>query len=702
MIKLREKWAVEIDINNLCGHTCIYCPKHIRHLRKDQIWQMTEEEIIRAISSMEGWPGKISFTGGDPLYYPDVTRLCEIVRSMIPKEKALLFTSHESKLSKYKDIIDATFGEVYVNLHTKEQKEVCLHHPLLLAVEDMAPDRETMMALIEDCWCNRMWSPIIGKKGAFFCDCALGIDTALDMEGGWPVEPGWWRREDYRDQMERYCPLCGMCLPYPGQKLSDGFELISEGLYRRFKEHKLRNLERMKVVSRRLTMAEIEKNRQGWEPWHNRQDRGYEGPEYVNMKLAIVSAWYNEELLAPLFLMHYDYVDEIHIILDTATNDRTGEILAADPRVIIHEVTYPPDGLDWTIKQAKVDDLYASIKADWVFVVDADEFLFKRGERDIKRFLARQTGEIMWAKLWHVYRHETDDDIDYTKPPIPQRRHGIPIEPETLAYHFPDRTYLKPIVVRGGKKPGWDCGCHIYTGNLVQCGEIMDGAHWHMADPEIAVRRRLQTKARQGEKNLRLGFGIQNHFITQDAILYECWLHRFDPIVIYTGFEKEDQEANDGSTVVERWRNRAYRGVEQNLRTIDALFEASGGKAEEQVIAEVYRLFPEQAVYLNRMAEHLIREGKYDCALKLLVDGLRYNPGYGEIWCNLGYVYYCFGRYTEAEQYARKAVELDGANKVYEENLAAIRSMIRTKNDGRVHEDLDDPRAERDEPICSG
>lgn len=688
MIKIWQKWSVMIDVNNVCGHNCIYCPKHIRHLRKDQIMQMTEEEIINAIKSLEGWPGKIGFTGGEPLNYPDFPRLCEIARDMIPKEKAIIFTSHEKKLTQYKDIIDHTFSEVYINLHTKEQKEVCLHHPLLLAVGDMAPDEATMKTLIENCWCNKMWSPIIGKKGAFFCDCALGIDTALDMEGGWPVEPGWWKRDDYSDQMERYCHLCGMCLPYPGQKLSDGEELISYGLYEKFKKHNLRNIENMRIVKDRLTLGEIKKNLNGWEPWHNRQDRGYEGPAYVNeskhgIKLAIVSAWYNEELLAPLFLKHYDYVDEIHIILDTATNDRTREILAKDKRVVIHEMIYPPDGLDWTLKQAKVDEVYASINADWVFAIDADEFLFKKGEKDIKGFLARQTGEIMWAKLWQVYRHETDKDIDYTKPPVPQRRHGIPMEPETIPYYSPDKTYLKPIIVKGGRKPVWDCGCHVYSGSLIECGDLMDGAHWHMADPVIAVRRRLQTKARQGKKNLQLGFGIQNHFVTRDSILYECWLHRMDPVVIYTGFEDEEQDIISGLTPIERWRNFTYFGMEDNLQGIDRLFEAYKNMDTERFITEAYKLFPEQAIYINRIAEHLISQGKYDNALKLLVDGLKYNPNYGEIWCNLGYIYYVMGKYEEAEKYTEQALEIESDNETYKENLEMI---IKAANKAQGHE----------------
>ncbi len=693
MIKLWQKWAVMIDVNNVCGHNCIYCPKHIRHLRKDQITQMTEDEIIRAIKSLEDWPGKIGFTGGEPLNYPDVPGLCKIVRELIPKEKALIFTSHEKRLTQFKGLIDDTFSEVYINFHNEEQKKVCLHHPLLLAVGDMAPDRATMKTLIENCWCNKMWSPIIGKKGVFFCDCALGLDTALDMDGGWPVEPGWWKRNDYSDQIEKYCYLCGMCLPYPGQNLADGDELISYGLYEKFKKHNLRNLKNMRVVEDRLTVDDIKRNSVGWEPWHNRQDRGYEGPEYVNLKIAIVSAWYNEELLAPLFLRHYDFADEIHIILDTATNDRTEEILRADPRVIIHRQVYPPDGLDWTIKQAKIDEVYSQVKSDWVFVVDADEFLFKSGEKDIKRFLARQPGEVMWAKLWQVYRHEWDKDIDYSKPPVSQRRHGIPLEPESRDYHMPDRAYLKPIVIRGGKDPKWNCGCHNYFGRLIECMDMMDGAHWHMADPGIAVRRRMQTKARQGRKNLQFGLGIQNHYITEKAILYECWLHRNDPIVIYTGFEEDEcinsTKSPEAMNIVE-FLNILHSTDRMDffLKQIDNIFEKWGNENDERAVLEVFRLFPENGIFMNRIGEHLVRNNKHEKAKEVFISGLKYNPDYAELWCNLGYVFYLLRDYEQAYKYTKIALSIDDSNEIYKENLAIIEGALSDISEDNNQKDI--------------
>jgi len=274
-----------IDVNNMCGHDCTYCVKHVRHLRDDQRFQISVDEFEKCLDSLCGWPNKIALTGGDPLTHPEFETLCSLVSRYVPKDKALIFTSHKKLHAKYKPLIDATFGEVYVNYHDESQRSVCLHQPMLLAVGDMVKDEAARDQLIRHCWCNQMWSPIVGKHGAFFCDCALGLDVALDMGGGWPVERDWWKRDwdEYQDQVKQYCSLCGMCLPYPQQTISDRVEKISIGLFQRFVENGLRKLTNMNVIIEPLTTEQVLANMDGWEPWHNRQDRDTaEGPEYVN------------------------------------------------------------------------------------------------------------------------------------------------------------------------------------------------------------------------------------------------------------------------------------------------------------------------------------------------------------------------------------------------------------------------------------
>lgn len=282
------------------------------------------------------------------------------------------------------------------------------------------------------------------------------------------------------------------------------------------------------------------------------------------MKIAIVSAWYNEELLAPYFLNHYDFVDEIHIILDTATTDKTRGILEKDKRVIIHEMTYPPDGLDWLMKQEKVEDVYKTLDADWVFAVDADEFLYKHREPDIRKFLARQKGDVLWTRLWQIYRHESEANLDPKLKPLFQRTHGIRAEALPREKPTMEKAYLKPIVIRGGKEPKWDCGCHSYDGSLVESTERMDGVHWHMADVEIALRRRLQTKARQGKRNIQWGMGTQNHTITEGEIRLECWLNRTLPQVVFPYTQTDDMV----SIVIPVWNQLEY--TMQCVESLDA------------------------------------------------------------------------------------------------------------------------------------
>ena len=90
--------------------------------------------------------------------------------------------------------------------------------------------------------------------------------------------------------------------------------------------------------------------------------------------IQVITAVYNEELLMPLFLKNYSFADSILVLLDTATTDRTPEILKADPRVEIFPITYP-DGLNWQTKSNAVNQKALESKADWVMAVDADEFI---------------------------------------------------------------------------------------------------------------------------------------------------------------------------------------------------------------------------------------------------------------------------------------------------------------------------------------
>ena len=106
------------------------------------------------------------------------------------------------------------------------------------------------------------------------CEVAGSLDILLDGPGGWPVEPGWWQRTqtDCQDQIDRYCHLCGMCVPMDKEFLSVRKERFTPKLAELFKSHGLRNMgdESIEIVDLKLTRDQVAEARKTWTPWRNR------------------------------------------------------------------------------------------------------------------------------------------------------------------------------------------------------------------------------------------------------------------------------------------------------------------------------------------------------------------------------------------------------------------------------------------------
>ena len=236
--------------------------------------------------------------------------------------------------------------------------------------------------------------------------------------------------------------------------------------------------------------------------------------------------WYNEAFLAPFFLGHYSYADEIRIIIDHSSDDNTRQICSKYPNVKMEEYTYP-DMYDCQLHVDKVNEVASNLDCDWIIAVDADELIFPETFEDAGVFLRRQKGNLVYAKMWHAYRHRTDVDLDPTKPAIWQRRHGDP-NPQPSA----ERLYNKPLIVKPEIGIVWKVGFHLYHENSIAgvSDEKFIGTHWKMVDVDMAIERRIGgRKERMSKKNLRMGWSGQDHQITEDEIREECEHHLDDP-----------------------------------------------------------------------------------------------------------------------------------------------------------------------------
>lgn len=251
------------------------------------------------------------------------------------------------------------------------------------------------------------------------------------------------------------------------------------------------------------------------------------------MKIAIVTFWYNEEDLAPFFLKHYNYVDDIYVYIDTDTNDSTREICRACSNVTIRDMSFP-HGFDDITKVNAVNSAVRELTHDWVYAIDSDEFIQQPKQyKSAKDFLLKQGqlgNTLVIAYMYQVYRHVTDEDLDISKPVLPQRCHGDP----NLTTAF-NRCYVKPVVVKPETKIAWLPGCHIYHSgyNIKIAKEQFFGAHWKMVDSSIAIRRRLlNNQARFSKRQLKTRMCYQDIYATKESILRDLEKHRYDSDVL--------------------------------------------------------------------------------------------------------------------------------------------------------------------------
>jgi hypothetical protein len=252
------------------------------------------------------------------------------------------------------------------------------------------------------------------------------------------------------------------------------------------------------------------------------------------LKFELMTMFYNEALLAPYFFKHYDWCDRIHLFLDQDTTDSTLAVAEKAKNVEIIEFRFP-DMLDELIKVQAFNNKYKVLDSDWVGVVDADEFIFDNNlNPDIRNHLSLCGPEkvVVYSRLANVYRHILEADLDIDIPVPLQRRHGV--------QNF---RYVKPDLVRGRQDLHWECGHHVLgirglqiyndcdcpAPYFVEAREPLLGAHWTMADVDIAKTRRLQVRSRQSQENKRHGWTNHNYDITAAEIEEECRKHNRDP-----------------------------------------------------------------------------------------------------------------------------------------------------------------------------
>lgn len=239
--------TIQIDITNACNKRCSNCTRFCGNHEK--VFFMDFETFKRAVDSLEEYDGVMGVMGGEPTLHPEFERFVAYIREkfgareeenrLIYPQKDFIkevrrreFESHvlrkePGKMDNYKmcgpglwsnmgstyydkyELIQDTFDVQFLNDHINPS----YHQPGLFARKDLGIPDEEWYKLRDNCWIQNEWSATVTPKGAFFCEIAGALDMLFDGPGGWPIEPGWWKRkpEEFGDQLH-WCEICGFAL----------------------------------------------------------------------------------------------------------------------------------------------------------------------------------------------------------------------------------------------------------------------------------------------------------------------------------------------------------------------------------------------------------------------------------------------------------------------------------------------------------
>lgn len=251
------------------------------------------------------------------------------------------------------------------------------------------------------------------------------------------------------------------------------------------------------------------------------------------MQIEVVTHYYNEDKLASLFFKTYAFADRIHVFLDSDSSEESKQILNGYKNKIYNDLNIISfsfsDGMNDLEKVQRLNRYINDLQCNWVINVDFDEFIFTLPSSiTIRNFLIEHSyADIIYVKLWQIYRHVTDKDLNYNNLHLNDRCHG---DPDLTSRK--NRPYVKPIVIRPNIGIEWRTGNHIIQNqsSYIVARDCLYGAHWAMADPELAIERRYYGRTlRQSQFNLKKKLSTHLHHLTPESIISECKMHENDP-----------------------------------------------------------------------------------------------------------------------------------------------------------------------------
>lgn len=168
------------------------------------------------------------------------------------------------------------------------------------------------------------------------------------------------------------------------------------------------------------------------------------------MKIRVVVPVYDEEVLLPHFLRHYEAWVDSFIVWDNGSTDRTAEIAQAHPKVD-HRVFQTESYDEISVLQRLHDSKLESAGwFDWCLFPDVDEFITPWTTKSVREILGNTDAEVLVPRGWCLMQTKDDPPIDWSRNLLAQRRYG-----------YMSTMWSKPIIIRPEAHASFQPGKHL-------------------------------------------------------------------------------------------------------------------------------------------------------------------------------------------------------------------------------------------------
>lgn len=212
------------------------------------------------------------------------------------------------------------------------------------------------------------------------------------------------------------------------------------------------------------------------------------------MKIETYVIAHNEEFMIPYLMRHYSRFSEV-IILENNSTDKTVQV-AKNLGAKVIKLKIPDNKDNQTLVDIK-NECWKKSKADWVIVVDTDEFIYHPKIRTILKKTKATIMRTTWCEMYSDTVPSGDGQIydEVNKGLIRSQGGG------KIAIFRPDK--IESI--------NWTVGCHDASpiGNIIFADEGVKALHFRHLSLEYVLMRNRVNSARLSSYNRKMGWSTQ-------------------------------------------------------------------------------------------------------------------------------------------------------------------------------------------------